>query len=396
VSSTSRPKQTALATQEEGGLSLVRPAVWLSRIFPGVKIAVSIRDVQSLCPSRHGPPPVERCQRFLLYCAGYGVDPRIGQAYLIPFETEGQHGQKIVVWQEGLNYQVFQRFANETGVILGADIEPDPELWPVAYPGDEFHAKITIYRRRPLRTVTYGCAVGSVVKKQGGKPARAWADGKVGWAHMFQVALERRGFRRAMGLGSAYAAEEFGEAEPQMPEGFEEAEVLPPAAELAASVAAAVAAEEGLAEDAPRARAEEAPEEVPAEEEGPAEAEPQEQAPAESAADGEEGPEETAPAEAPAAGGEEEAAEAVKDLRSGLQADMIRVFSRGGKSDREAGLDWLRYKFGAEVGGCGALTAGQCEVGMQELASQAAGAMYGWKRPTGKGKNERPNPDLFK
>jgi len=258
------PKQTALAKREEQGVGLVRPLVWLSRVFPGAQIAVAVSDIQLKCRNKAGQPPsVEVSQQFLLYCAGYGVDPRIDQAYLIPFEVDGR-----TQWQKGLNYQVFMRFSNETGVILGAEIEPDPALWPVKYPGDDFSAKITIYRRKPLMPVTYGCRVGSVAQKYEGKLARAWADSKVGWGHMFQVTLERRGFRRAMGLGAAYGAEEFGEPEPEMPRGFEDAELVGPVEEVRQQAAQAVAEAEQQAapagaEEQPAAKAE--PQEPPAE-----------------------------------------------------------------------------------------------------------------------------------
>lgn len=355
---TRAPKQTALEPRpEEAGMSLVRPMVWLSRIFPGTHVAVSVSEVQVMCRSKHGPPSVEECQRFLLFCAGWGVDPRIGQAYMIPFEEEAASGTKYVVWQKGLNYQTFQYFANQTGIILGAQITPDPEEWPVAYPGDDFHARITIARRAPLLPVTYGCRVGSVAQKRNGKLARAWADGKVGWAHMFQVALERRGFRRAMAIGPAYGAEEFGEKEPEMPEGYEEAVIVPDLAEVETGIASEMqsAADVAVEDSAVVQDTNEAPPEG-AEWQGEAQSEqqPEPEPPTVKAADLE--------------GLTDE------DLRLMLVQELKRVCG----DDRDAPLRYLRHHHGSQVRTMRDVSRGSRIQSILELSQMQDGKLRGW------------------
>jgi len=288
------PKQTSLARRpEEAGMSLVRPLVWLSRIFPDTKIAVSVADVQVLFRGKHGPPSTEEAQRFLFYCAGYGVDPRVGQAYLIPFEEE-YDGKKYVKWQKGLAYEVFMNFAASTGTVLGHHFEPDPSEWPETF-DPKFYVKIVIERTPPLLPVVYGSRLGPLAQRFGGKLTRAWADGKVGWEHMTQVAFERRGYRLATGLSRAYGKEEFGRSEdapddPQMPEGFEDAIIVPEASEVQQRLAEEVeAAPAPPAPDTPAPAAtpsnlwadEEEEATVPAE--APAEVEPAQKTPQEQA-----------------------------------------------------------------------------------------------------------------
>lgn len=269
-----RPKQTAMVPAPESGLSLVRPMVWLSRIFPDTKIAVSVADVQVLFRGKHGVPSTEEAQRFLFYCAGYGVDPRVGQAYLIPFE-EDYGGKKYVKWQKGLAYEVFVNFAASTGTVLGHRFEPDPSEWPTTF-DPNLYVRIVIERSPPLLPVVYGSRLGPLSQRSGGKLARAWADGKVGWEHMTQVALERRGYRLATGLSRAYGKEEFGEEEgaadePEMPEGYEDAVIVPPAEEVEQHMADA---EEAAKEQTAPAGAEEQPAAQAEPQEPPAEASP--------------------------------------------------------------------------------------------------------------------------
>jgi len=339
-------------------LDITRPAVWMSRVFPGITIAVSVQQIQLLFPSKHGPPPIDTSQQFLLFAAGWGVDPRIKQAYMIPFfDSE----TKMVKWEFGVNYQVIQHLASQSGIVLGQRIEPDPTDWPVEYPGDNFAAKIIIERRPPLKDIEYGGRVGSMAQKYGGKLSRAWAEGKVGWAHMFQAALERRGYRRAMGLGAAYTAVDYGEAEPDMGD-YAEAEIVPPAAEVEERVAAETHAAE---QEALGAAVNGAPEE--AEPEPPAEEVEPEAPPAEA-------PEDT-PAEKPGAEPD------IAGLHTQLAAEMRRCFP----GDGHAAERWLKYHYGSGISRIGQLSASQAADALSGLESVKDGALKGWTRGPGKG-----------
>jgi len=277
--------QISVRKSEESGLALVQPKVWPSRVFPGVQIAVSVADVQALYRSKHGPPPVADAQQFLLFCAGWGVDPRIGQAFLIPFEETSPTGQKCVIWQRGLAYDVFRQFAEQTGVVLGDRFRPPVREWPKEFDPD-FWVEIEIVRKPPLLPIVYGAYLRELAQMRDNKLARAWRDDKVGWRHMAQVRLIARGYRLATGLSRAYLAEEFQSAGP---EGYEEAVVIPPAEEAEAGMAAQAAPAPETAGGAgaeaasePAAAAAAAPEpdpwedELPAEPQGRSEGEPEE------------------------------------------------------------------------------------------------------------------------
>jgi len=270
--------QPRLQGENETQMALVRPMVWPSRIFPGVKIAVSVRDIQLLFAQGKNLNQ-ERAVQFLLYCAGYGVDPRIQQAYLVPFRLRDEDGKpvldrdgrEIVQWQSGLHYTMFMQFATQAGVILGQKIEPDPLVWGKDFDPD-FRATITVFRRKPLLPVRVSLRLGAVAQMTKGRPGRAWAESKVGWEWMFRVALLRRGFREAMSIGPAYGAEEFGEQEPEVPPEAEEAEFVASAEVVQAGVEAAVAqAEQAAAEGGPTPGAMEGDEEEIGQEAGPEE-----------------------------------------------------------------------------------------------------------------------------
>jgi len=209
---------------EEAGLGLMKPLLWRSRFLSDTVVAMTVRDVQVLFPGtqKSGAPPVQKAQQFLMYCAGYGVDPRIGQAYMIPFMEENRAN-----WQMGLHYTVAMRMASESGAVLTFQIDPDPKEWPLKYPGDDWAATITILRKAPLLPVSYSARLGSVAQKSEGQLGRAWSDRKVGWAHMFRVTLIRRAFREVAALGG-YGAEEFGQVEPQYDEVASQVEFMPP------------------------------------------------------------------------------------------------------------------------------------------------------------------------
>jgi len=196
--------------EETTGIALDKPVLWESAIMPGRKVAVSVRDVQLLFRSRHGAPGIDTARQFLLYCAGYGVDPRTKEAYLIPFEVE-YNGRKYVKWEMGLAYQIYLKLAVKGGEILGYTIKPDPSEWPREYPGDDFQATIIIRRKPPLDPLHYTAYLGSVVKRYKDRIGGSWSEDRVGWHHMFQVTLLRRAFRIATGL-TGYAPEEFGVA----------------------------------------------------------------------------------------------------------------------------------------------------------------------------------------